>query len=394
MTIHATIHAIIRTQAPLHIAHPQPGELRTKLDLTETRGKDAGGFPTTGVQTMPLLTPEGSRRLPVIAGNNLAGHLRRDAANIVLEAIAKRGEKVQLDTYSVLMCGAASGRPSKDDLTYPEYVTASQNAYFGLFGGGPKMLRRNVRVHNALPTTREVLELRGSFAHPSFEANLIEDVEVRAPAGATAGQDDASAVPAKRPRRLISTWGFRRVDDLRDLGSIASASSQVEDFENALLARQHVILADKDDETGEADDKTRQSTKTYSFLQFVPPGVTFDALFELAVETPAQIGLFLAALERFAQQDRLGGYTRNGFGVVGLEGVLLSIGNAENIEVLDGERRLQRSNKSINYYVACWEGESEALTAAELDGIAIDTAPKKADKKAKGAKKAQAEAEA
>lgn len=376
MTIRATVHAFIRTQAPLHIAHPYPGGLSITLDMNRVASKAPGGFPATGIQTMPIVTPSGSQRVPVIAGNNLAGHLRRAGAALVLESLAKRGEKVNLDTYSVLMCGAANGHPSTEDITYAEYLKASRNAYFGLFGGGPKLFRRSVRIHNALPTTPEVGELRGDLAHPAFHENVM------------VGRVDADT-GAVRNARLIEAWGFRRVDDLRDLAHIAEASEQVQDFEATLLARQQAILDSKVTSNEGGEKGARVGTKAYSFIQFVPPGVVFDALFELDVETPAQIGLFLSALERFAQNDRLGGYTRNGFGAISLENVVMSVEGEEGISIFDG-RRLRANESTVAGYLSAWASEADTMAAADLDAVSIDTAPKKEKKPKKGVAQAEA----
>ena len=258
------IHAFLKTRSPLHIAHPNNGRMNDAGQLVY--GPD--GFPCTTVQKLRVANGTGMIDLPVIAANNLAGRLRRRAAKMVLDAVAAKGEKVSLHAYSVLMCGASTGKPDSEDMTYQEYVSARDHVYFGLFGGGPKMFERKVRVHNALPVTQQTIDLQGSLAHPNAADHIVAE------------------------GRMTAVWGFRRVDDLRDLTNIDLAEATVDNFHSAFQERQGAILADKG-----AEDKSRASTKGYSALEFVVPGVVFGLTFELDLTNPAQFGLFLHSLD-------------------------------------------------------------------------------------------------
>ena len=362
------IHALLQLRSPLHIAHPN-----------NARMSDAGqmvygdqGFPCTAIQKLRVSNGDSMHDLPVIAGNNIAGRLRRHAATLVLNALLEKGQKVTLQTYGVLMCGAATGNPDTEDMTYAEYVESKNNVYFGLFGGGPKMFERKVRVHNALPVTAKTIHLRGDLSHPGAQEHIV-------PEG-----------------RMTGVWGFRRVDDLRDLSNIALAEGSVEKFQEEFEKRQGEILANKKDKEAGDESSSKFSTKTYSALEFVVPGVTFDHLFELDIATDAQLGLFLLSLDSLCATERLGGYVRNGFGAFTLENVLLVNGDGKNVEIFQNGR-LKLNEPVVEAALQAWDYEAAQLDAKKIDDlVAISEAAIKAREKkeqAKLEKKAKAQKE-
>lgn len=154
-----TIYTMLKLLSPLHIAAPSELRLDPSTGKTKYGTSGDGTIPCTGVQKMVIVGPgstdeaaaepgpeangNGGKapknltkyRVPVIAGNNIAGRLRRQAGTLVLRALEAKGESVNLSTFSVLMSGAVTGNPSGEDLTYQEYEQARKHPYFGLFGG-------------------------------------------------------------------------------------------------------------------------------------------------------------------------------------------------------------------------------------------------------------------
>lgn len=360
-----TIKIILKTRSPLHIAHPD----NLRMDSNGKANYAGDGFPCTAVQkiSIPLQesflanddesspTERNSRQYPVIAANNIAGRMRRHAAGYVFDALTAKGQKISLHAYSVLTCGASTGKPDTDSLTYDEYKKSRQHPYFGLFGGGPKMFQRRLRVHNALPMTQHTTALKGALAHPNAADLAMSD-----------------------KTRFTKMWGFRRLDDLADLANIDVAEAAITDFETEFLKRQTLILADKG-----AEKSDRVSTKTYSAIEFVIPGVLFDLTMELDVLTDAQLGLYLLTLDSFAAEERLGGYVRNGFGVITLENVTMTEEQSSALSIFNNGR-LDRNIPEVAGWINAWQAQAEALDATELE-LLIAVA-KKEDKKA--AKKA------
>jgi len=372
------INAILKTLSPLHIA--APGDTRADPS-TGRKTSDKTKTPLISIQRMPVVNPRFSPsvilqpigdetgddsesmmagiepeatetvtpkeesaapekgqdpviQVPVVAANNIAGHLRRHAASLVIDALRARGETVSLPVYSCLQSGAWTGRPGSEDMTYGEYIKASQHPYLGLFGGGPRMMRKGFKTRDALP------------ALPWLRESLRRDVVDHA--------GPAADIPSWNLTKIAF---FRRNDDLADLVGITQAQQCVTSFDSVFEAYQQSILADKA-ETQQA----RTSTFTFSALEFVIPGVSFDCGFDLRDDlTDAQVGLFLLSLDRFAERDTLGGAVRNGFGQVVFDAVEL------DGEPVFSNGRLNRSNPDVQTYIAAWEDAASKMTVAELE---------------------------
>lgn len=349
------IDAILKTQAPLHIAAPGGG--RMDLSTGNIVYSQGVGIPCTTIQRLPVLDGEETRSYPVIAANNIAGRMRRHAAKIVLDVLKKKGEKVNLQTYSVLQCGAATGNPDASDITYAEWKKTAAHPYLGLFGGGNKMLRRKVRVHNSLPITQATTDLAGPLAHPA------------------AGEHKVS------PKvHMTKTWSFRRNDDLRELSNIPFAEGVIDRFEEEFEKRQLVIVTEQRSKKAGEEGDLKSSTKTFTALEFVVPGIPFGLLFEINGGTPAQIGLFLLALESFQKSERLGGHSRNGFGVFSLNDVrLTNLESGEETLIFDGGVLIR---SAVSSFIDAWAKEAGDLSASDLEEL-VKVQPKEDKKSAK-----------
>ena len=371
-----TIKTILKTCSPLHIAHPN----NARMDDTGKPTYNDKGFPMTSVQTQTIPLREAfkkvtqnddgtettkethSRTLPVIAANNIAGRLRRHAAKQVLTSLKANGHKVSLHAYSVLQCGASTGIPDSSAMSYQEFKDSREHVYFGLFGGGPKMFERHLRVHSALPITQLTTDTKGSLAHPNAAEYALPD-----------------------NTKFTRIWGFRHLDDLADLMNIAQAEQSIERFDEEFAKRQASILEDgntkkKADQDGEAVKSKRPSTKTYSAIEFVIPGVLFDLTMELDVLTDAQVGLYLETLDSFSETERLGGQVRNGFGVVTFEDVSFAREGANATSIFNNGR-LDRNNPDVMVWLAAWAEEAKTLEAASIEKLIAVT--EKQEKKGK-----------
>lgn len=373
-TIKITLHAFLKTLSPLHIA--SPGNMRLNTDTMEVVYGDSGGVPCTGVQKLAVYAANGQiAHVPVIAANNVMGRLRRHAASKVLDVLTAKGQRVSIQTYSALTCGAVTGKPDGRDVTFDEYRESRAHPYIGLFGGGPRMMRRYVRGFNAVPVMEATRCMFERVKHPNL------DWEAHGISG-DGGKGDA--------RKLLGRWIFNRNDDLRDLVNMAQAAASIESFETQIIERQSLILADrKSNDDGEGKASSRHSTKTFSAFEFVVPGVVFPVSFELDV-SKAQLGLFLLALDSFAKIERLGGHARNGLGQFSLSDVVAQ--NDEGEVVASGlfhESRLQQDHEFVADCLAAWAAAAADINGADLDRL---FAPPPAEKAEKKGKKAVAEA--
>ncbi|MFN9471030.1 type IV CRISPR-associated protein Csf2 [Acidovorax sp.] len=361
------IHAFLRTLSPMHITSPESA----RLDVAAMKVVygDSMGIPLNQVQKLNVAEIGGSSRsVPVIAANNIMGRLRRHGATKILDALRAKGEKVAVTTYSALQCGAATGKPDGRDVQFTEYREARQHPYIGLFGGGPRMMRRYVRCFNAVPYMDCTAFMAGRTKHP-----YLDEAVHKAPSDS---------------RRLTQYWIQNRNDDLRELVNIGQAQDTIKDFEKEINERQQAILADSKANSEGADSTSRHSTRSFSSLEFVVPGVYFPLCFELDV-TEAQMGLFLLALDSFAATERLGGHARNGLGLFSLSDVLIT---DDKGTVLAGkvfsDSRLDQAEAFVQPLLQAWAREASAISGADLDRLfapPVDEAKGKKSAKAKAA---------
>lgn len=369
-----TIYTMLKLLSPLHIAAPSDLRFDPATGRTRFGASGDGTIPCTGIQRMTIVGPGSTEdvpveenggkqsknvtkyRVPVIAGNNIAGRLRRQAGTLVLRALEAKGESVNLSTFSVLMSGAVTGNPSGEDLTYQEYEQARKHPYFGLFGGGTKMLQRNVRVCNALPMLKILAKDGiGVLRHPHHEQQVLD----------------------LRDFETVHAWTFRRNDDLKDLSHVELAEVTIKNFQAEFEKRQALIIEDqRKNAEGEAK-ASKTSTQTFSALEFVTPGLIFDLVFELDVASEAQVGLFLAALDNFAAEERLGGQSRNGFGQFILQDCMLVPedeakiwGGTDPIQIFDNGR-LDKGLPVVSAALKAWAQAAGELKAAELDDYGV-----------------------
>jgi CRISPR type IV-associated protein Csf2 len=384
---------MLKLLSPLHIAAPSDLRFDPATGRTRFGASGDGTIPCTGIQRMTIVGPGSTEdvpveenngkqsrnlskyRVPVIAGNNIAGRLRRQAGTLVLRALEAKGESVNLSTFSVLMSGAVTGNPSGEDLKYQEYEQARKHPYFGLFGGGAKMLPRKVRVCNALPMLKVLAKDGiGVLRHPHHEQQALD----------------------MQPFEAVHAWSFRRNDDLKDLSHVELAEVTIKDFQAEFEDRQARIIEDQRKNAEGESRASKTSTQTFSALEFVTPGLIFDLVFELDVANEAQVGLFLAALDNFAAEERLGGQSRNGFGQFILQDCMLIPedeagiwGGTDPIQLFDNGR-LNKGLPMVEDALKAWGTAAGEMKAADLDsyGLAAESkAERESKRKAKKAEK-------
>lgn len=367
------VHAILKTLSALHIAAPSNQRLDTdgsvKFGTNETVPNSA---PCVGIQRYALapnavesvaLSP-----LPVIAANNIAGHLRRHARDIIGEALKAKGKKINLQTYSALSCGAVTGSPDMRDMSYAEYIANKDHVYIGAFGGGPRMARRRIRVHNALPVMAELRENQLTIAHPN----------------------PGTGRPVAPNARMTGGWTFRRVDDISALGNLDLMDATIENCIEVINERQALIAAEK-----KGDERSKYSTKSWSAFEFVLPGLDFDFTVDLMDMTPAQIGLFLKSLSAFAN-EQIGGKVVNGLGRIALIDVVM-VSNSKNKEMIsDIFRNNQLDETVVKPFMDALAKELDAIDESLLMELleAPDPAEVAAKAEEKKAKKAAGKSKA
>ena len=391
------VHAFLRLLTPMHIAFPSEAKVSSKT-LKRAGFSDPGAIPLTTVQRLQVpvlkpvvespadqseqvaqmapIRPSYNEYVPVIAANNLAGRLRRHGAAEVLDVLRQKGQKVTIQTYSALACGAVNGNPDAKDPLFAEIMEARAHPYIGLFGGGPRMMRRYLRVHNAVPYTEVTKFMFDRLRHPKLD-------------------DETHMTKATW---LTQNWLLNRNDDLIDLVNLAQQQASIENYVEAIQQRQSAVVDGKakdEQEKTTAGGAKRESTRSFTAIEFVVPGVIFPIRMELDV-TQAQLGLFLKTLGRFVETERIGGFVRNGFGLFSLDDVhLVDVSETDESKrlhkVMDNNKLITTSD-FMKQVLGEWETAAKELNADDLNRLfkpSPEAPKKKADKSAQDAERVQ-----
>lgn len=368
-----TITAVLTTMSPLHIT--EPGDVRVDINGKDVKG-DAG-FPCPRMTKMWLATQphlsaiaghveDGAAPIathvpvPCVPANTLRGALRRMAARSIQELIVSRGEKLSIGAYNVLQCGAASGAPDGSNPSVAEVQAASSHPYFGLFGGGPRLLRSNLRVDTGLAVT----EASVPYLRPEF----------------------ASAVNG---RQILSIGWRRRNDDAMMLTDIEHQATVVADFHAAINGHQDAGAQAKAAKAKPKDEKASAEVETdaaqrgigaFNALEYVVPGTHFALRFDID-GTEAQAGLLLDALLRLLKKNRLGGDGRRGFGRFCLQSVMITEnGERHSVATRMTEDSVEWEGRAAQL-MAAWEAAKPAITAGEIEEFAKPAKKPAPDKK-------------
>ena len=296
-----TFYGMLTLLSPLHItSHHDGGVIYTeKVDVVTQEIVDDGdgGEDEQAVARF--------HAVPIIPGNTIRGRIRRAVADIVLERLA--GERISVKAMHVLRSGSTgAGNVDKNGATLEEMLFADAHPVIGLLGGGPRLFPSRLVTDTAVPLVSYVEHLLpGLFRDRVLAIRPIV-------------RDDGGRVWP----RLTAMVGFVRRDDIAhfaaqmDMLDPAEVQAYLEEVAAKVARRRNGA---RDGETGE-DAKVRDVTVgTRQKLEVVLPGLRFGFRVEVRGPTPAQLGLTVRALERFAADARLGGWVRAGCGRFALD---------------------------------------------------------------------------
>lgn len=231
---------------------------------------------------------------PIIPANTLAGILRREASNVIGETLAASGEKMSLDLFHILDCGAHSGQPDK--VNSVELMKKSiSHPYLGTFGGGPQMSPRFYSITNGIPITDELIQ-------NGFVPDYLSE---RQPA-----QNFHSITKVIHTRRLDSALNYSAVE----------AVDLIENYEESVKAWIESVAKNNDDR---AKGEAKNSLLGITSQEVVIPGVAFHSAVDFDPRGPGEagFGLFLHALKGLGGRA-IGLKVANGFGKIRLEGFI------------------------------------------------------------------------
>lgn len=343
---------MLRTTAPLHITSTESVRVDLEKAPKFARVGSGGGVPCTALRKFRYALPEAridkdgrawpTVDLPEIPANSLRGRLRRLAAKRIFDILKRKGERLSLDAYHALTCGAVTGQPG-GALTLEDADQGREDPYFGAFGGGPRMLRSHFAIGTALP-----------ICSTTLEGGLIPDDVDKDASFAGSEYDMTVVVPT-----------IRKDDAL--LFTDASTPELIEDYHASIREWIEVAGAALDEapgDDGKVPEKAKKlSLRSFTALEYAIPGLVYAAGIRLRPSlNPAARGLLLVALADFIADGQIGGKGHNGFGR--FDGSLYA----------DGEQVLLDGDPNVDLpWVAeamdAWAGAEEGITASGIEHI-------------------------
>lgn len=351
-----TIDLLFTLVSPLHIT--DPGQVYYNPDTRRlTAGQTA--FPCSRTKTIPLPAArieraaagaggeeaEDTKRqtVPYIPGNTLRGGLRRAAARLLNEALEKRGEQVSFDLQHILLCGSASASPD-GFCAVTEAVAAAKHPFAGLFGGGSKLIWGRSSIANAYPVTAATIE-----------AGLVpESYAEHSPASGW----------------LTTVLTYAKVDDF--LRGTARVPTVVANFAEEIQKWTAALAASREKRDSKDANSKKLGLATVFAKEVVIPGAKFHSSHQLDTEFagPAMLGLYIVALARFANEQRLGGGWREGLGRFALSASLRDgNGGVEILTTQGDEYAPNTAVPAVAQAVAAWQEFAETVTARSLDEV-------------------------
>jgi CRISPR type IV-associated protein Csf2 len=236
-------------------------------------------------------------RVPRISGNSFRGILRRMTAHVIFDKFLAQGKKIDLKSVHWMVSGASRNATNKlpDEITPPvilKEVMEEGNIHSGLFGGGLG-LPGSIAVHDLVPKVSELAALGLMYCQ----------------------NEQPEELPALSDVTGVYEWVRKdlNIHQQDTLGYVAH-----EDLEayaaDLVKNRKDRKKAKKEKEKYDGDANVQQLGK----VEYLAENLDLFASFEMMHVTPAQVGLMIAGLERFANDPFIGAMRRWGWGKIDL----------------------------------------------------------------------------
>lgn len=177
-------------------------QIASEEDARESSGKDYAVLPYEEV--------------PILPSSGIRGALRRHCARRVISKTSSGPNgALSLDAYHGLMCGAATGNPSGDVVSYADYTRMASDPHVGLWGGTSRLLPGRTIVTSAVPLLDicsdsllpQAQSLAEPFLNPSLRARDIIEYECGfRQDDALRGRYDDIRRSVKDPAEALAAW--------------------------------------------------------------------------------------------------------------------------------------------------------------------------------------------
>lgn len=315
------------------------------------------------LKTWAFDTDHRRHQVPFVTGNSLRGQLRRQAAEIALDALNK---PVSRALFSCM----TSGKASRKDIGLPPTTTAvvegGRNVFAGLFGGGGYMLPSRYTMGPLWP----VVAWCHAWLHPALRDQMVPAEKLTFESGHDIPLVTEIILTSRDD--VMAGKGQDRIEDYQksfeawvsgvSAGRAAKAANKASQAE-----------AKKKGEKVDAGDGKAISVDVSGFnlVEAIIPGTPLQFWLRVHSEaTEAQIGLMLLAIRNWANENVIGGASARGFGRFEAQLALYDDEQelVPNIFNLDGHATAYTLHDDVSSYVKAAEAALAALTVADLEG--------------------------
>jgi CRISPR type IV-associated protein Csf2 len=331
----------------MHCADPSPHTIDERGLVTQ----GTGGNSCTATVQQRILSDGVHDRIPYFPANDLRGRLRRKAANIIMDSLSSRSEKISVELYAALCAGSYNAKPDTAGLTIEEAIRASRHVYMGVFGGGARLIRSGYSVQDAIPIIRATVK---AGMVPSGFGEYSEK-ELPRLNGESKGEG----------WRLLETRKIIRVDDAMRALRVSELDVYLEDAAAEVSQYQQGVLKNRKDRK-EQDEVKKEDIGNMVTVQSIIAGT--DLYFHLDLSdtlTPAQVGLVLVSLRDLFNEQALGGWIRAGYGKFAAKGFTITI-DGERMEIFTGTQGGYQLAEPVGVYIEAMRREVESLKSADL----------------------------
>ena len=272
--------------------------------------------PDKGLQQLPMMPvfQNGAQmESPYIPASTFRGVLRRAAAEEVAEFFRQRGEDVRLTDWLLFSIGGVKGSEKESCSPRVRHEYIESNPLVALFGAGDAgaggMIGSKLHIAHAIPAFKvEPRQVEGARAHEDKSPRLLEVLSDEQ-------QDIAWQLTlANSHRSDLST----KVKDLeRKRKAAQSKRGKTGGDELPEIDRQLDELKKRLDKAVAIQEQFGTSNaigRPLPGYEVIPAGVEIPHRMTLADASLSQVGLFFAALRRFARDPVIGAHRSHGCG--------------------------------------------------------------------------------
>ena len=260
---------------------------------------------------MPVITPSGGAMdTPFISASAIRGVLRRAAAEEVAELFAARGEDVRFTDWLLFSVGGVKGTEKETCSPRERHEYIEGNPLVALFGAGAAgaggMIGSKLHIAHAIPDSEvKPPKVEGARAHEDKSLRLLEILP-----------EDQQALAwdftiANRDRSDLNNLVKAKQKDLnaarkkRDNAKAESLSAELDDLNERL---EKAVNIQKEFGTSNAIGRPLPG------YEVIPSGAEIPHRMSLDAASLSQVGLFFAALRRFARSPVIGAHRAHGCG--------------------------------------------------------------------------------